>query len=80
VPTGISSARWHNQRLPPPRQPLEPLDDHNLRDFAGVFAALDLPYPPPRPSTSSDAQLALAGNRAVALEPPVNRQRGSDLR
>lgn len=37
---------------------LDPLSDAYLRDIARHFASLDLPYPPPPPSTAAPAQLA----------------------
>ena len=37
---------------------LDPLSDAYLRDIARHFASLDLPYPPPPPSTATPAQLA----------------------
>jgi len=37
---------------------LDPLSDAYLRDIAAHFASLDLPYPPPQPSTAAPAELA----------------------
>jgi len=37
---------------------LDPLSDAYLRDIARHFASLDLPYPPPPPSTAPPGQLA----------------------
>ena len=36
---------------------LDPLSDAYLREIAGYFAALDLPYPPPQPATAPAALL-----------------------
>lgn len=52
---------------------IDPLSESYLRDIAEHFAALDLPYPPPQPSTASaavlqrGAQLALRGDGAQRL-------------
>lgn len=46
------------------------LSDDYLREIAGHFAALDLPYPPPAPVTASAAQLAL-GERLATLGDPA---------
>lgn len=37
---------------------LDHLNDAYLRDIAGHFAGLDLPYPPPQPATAPPAELA----------------------
>ena len=37
---------------------LDPLSDDYLREIAGHFAALDLPYPPPQPATAPATELA----------------------
>ena len=39
---------------------ISPLSDAYLRELAGHFAALDLPYPPPQPTTLPAAELARA--------------------
>jgi cytochrome c553 len=39
---------------------LAPLDDAYLREIAAHFAGLEIPYPPPAPSTLSDAEKASA--------------------
>ncbi|MCF8206226.1 MAG: c-type cytochrome [Methylotenera sp.] len=39
---------------------ISPLSDAYLKDLAGHFAALDLPYPPPQPATLPAAALAKA--------------------
>jgi len=44
---------------------LDPLSDAYLRDIAAHFASLDLPYPPPQPSTAAPVELA----RGRALGP-----------
>jgi cytochrome c553 len=36
---------------------IDPLSDAYLREIAGYFAALDLPYPPPQPATMPPARL-----------------------
>lgn len=52
---------------------IDPLSDSYLREIADHFAALDLPYPPPQPSTANPAvlrrgeQLALRGDAAHRL-------------
>ncbi|WP_425485554.1 c-type cytochrome, partial [Hydrogenophaga aromaticivorans] len=37
---------------------LDHLNDAYLRDIAGHFAGLDLPYPPPQPASAPPAELA----------------------
>lgn len=39
---------------------ISPLSDAYLRELAGHFAALDLPYPPPQPTTLAAPELARA--------------------
>lgn len=52
---------------------VDPLGDAYLREIARHFAVLDLPYPPPRPSTESAAllhrgqQLVLEGDAAAKV-------------
>jgi cytochrome c553 len=52
---------------------LEPLSDAYLREIAGHFAALDLPYPPPQAPTAAAAalergrQLVEAGDKALGV-------------
>lgn len=52
---------------------IDPLSDSYLREIADHFAALELPYPPPQPSTAGPAvlrrgeQLALRGDAAQRL-------------
>ena len=44
---------------------LEPLSDDYLRELAGYFAALDLPYPPPAPASPADAPLQARARQLV---------------
>ena len=39
---------------------IAPLSDAYLKELAGHFASLDLPYPPPQPPTTAPAELARA--------------------
>jgi cytochrome c553 len=50
---------------------LDPLSDAYLRDIAAHFASLDLPYPPPQPSTA--APVELARGRALVLHGDAQR-------
>lgn len=57
---------------------IDTLDDAYLREIAAYFSALDLPYPPPKPSTASATVLArgqaLATRGDAALKLPACTQ------
>lgn len=51
---------------------IDPLDDAYLREIAGYFSALDLPYPPPTPATAAPG--VLDRGRRLATEGDATRQ------
>jgi len=63
--------REGRRRYAPMTELLDPLNDAYLREIAGHFAGLALPYPPPQPPTAAPAllergrALATAGDGAV---------------